>query len=382
LKGNLKLTCFVNAGIQLALQIKGLRKILETYRFNSNSLCYVLQEICLNTQNPNGNGKVIQFLQTKEKNFDPKRQGDCAEVTEMLLYHVNDELYRKDNNINLRYNYRGLLRTSFQHECKHYYEELPQKTIFFRILFDNEINKSGINDIQTILNNDRQQECQDLVYCPECKKENKTIKYNYRGLRNDCVMLQVDRTDQLGKNTKLCSEKLNINEIIQVKNHDWGRNTDHEKKYELSGVVIYTGDMNEGHYRFLKRKSNNWTIFDDDKVSSMESQEAQELINKYGYLILYKVNRRPNFEDKGKYSKGKGKTTWTSDRKPTNYEEKSKNTSEKPNKTGTTDKISTVYSYYHGGNIKFIPKQEKTTYQSTENNNNKPMSNSKSKEKQ
>jgi len=49
------------------------------------------------------------------------------------------------------------------------------------------VSNRGIQGIQELLNQDREQVCLDLVYCPECKSKNKQLDLIIEACQTDAL---------------------------------------------------------------------------------------------------------------------------------------------------------------------------------------------------
>jgi len=99
-------------------------------------------------------------------------------------------------------------------------------------------------------------------------------------------MLAIDRTEAVNGSHVVNRIPLVVNEKIIVNNHFWNQNKDYKKTYELAGAIIYEGDLKSGHYRTLKKKLDQWTLLDDEKVTIITQKDAKKLIEELSYIIL------------------------------------------------------------------------------------------------
>ena len=64
-------------------------------------------------------------------------------------------------------------------------------------------------------------------------------------------------------------------------------------KWDLEGIVLHSGSLSSGHYRYLwKDPLQMWFLFDDSTVEDKEKQYLEtEQVKKDSYILLYKKTK-------------------------------------------------------------------------------------------
>lgn len=65
----------------------------------------------------------------------------------------------------------------------------------------------------------------------------------------------------------------------------------HKKEilYDLEGIILHEGKMDEGHYIAYCRRKTGWKKYDDSVVSHLEERD---LISKNAYILFYKLREQ------------------------------------------------------------------------------------------
>ena len=58
--------------------------------------------------------------------------------------------------------------------------------------------------------------------------------------------------------------------------------------FKVNAAVMYSGDLNSGHYTCLVNKTKNWISLSDD-ISSVCEDPSKSFLSKIYYLILEKI---------------------------------------------------------------------------------------------
>ena len=63
---------------------------------------------------------------------------------------------------------------------------------------------------------------------------------------------------------------------------------DNDCIFKVNSAVMYSGDLNSGHYTCLVNKTKNWISLSDD-ISSVCEDPSKSFLSKIYYLILEKI---------------------------------------------------------------------------------------------
>lgn len=67
------------------------------------------------------------------------------------------------------------------------------------------------------------------------------------------------------------------------------KDIDKQGLFELSGVTVFVGSDNSGHYyTYQKKNDNSWVVLNDNKVKSVKLEDIDGIIKKNGVLYMYK----------------------------------------------------------------------------------------------
>ena len=96
------------------------------------------------------------------------------------------------------------------------------------------------------------------------------------------LLVQLKRFDQ---NLQKITKDITIDLVLTVSGVRWA----------LEGVVLHTGTLTGGHYRYMwKNISGEWILFDDSTVSSLTKENRLTEQKQNGYILVYKkINATP-----------------------------------------------------------------------------------------
>lgn len=271
---NLGNTCYLNAALQMILNIKSFKILLKKNYKKSQNLSEIYNFI---DTYESSNNKVINpnniknIIGKRKKMFGGYSQNDSVEAIIFFFDVINNELEElklKDrlediigitSNINVKCKIKKCLQES----------EHKEKNLILNFIITDNLNDS-YRDFKNItkLEGDNKYECENCNKKTIARKKHDTVNWN-----NDIIISLKRFNNNLKKNNKFMNIPIN-----------WRHG------YTLIGGIIHSGDLLGGHYYYFGKKNNSWYIFNDSHISKIESIEQLNNLLKMAYVLHYHKN--------------------------------------------------------------------------------------------
>lgn len=294
-------TCFLNSIIQC---LNSNRELFLIYKNNTNlkysefvKQWYIL---CSNLYHKNSLIKPVNFinelsrlLSIEKEYLNIGNQEDAHEILQFILEKLHEGLSKKVN-----IEIQGQIKTELD---KKMYDSLKSWKLFFEsdfspildlyygqyisIVKNNKDEKSYTYDPFSVItleicNGNNIYECLDNFTKTESIDNDIKKKMMFWKLPKHLIINFKRYNNYLQKNNKL----IDYPKILDLNDYTLGPEKK-KSKYELYAIANHSGNCSQGHYySFIKNLDNNWYNFNDEIVSTYNSN----LINSSAYCLFYK----------------------------------------------------------------------------------------------
>ena len=136
---------------------------------------------------------------------------------------------------------------------------------------------------EELLNND------NMWYCNRCKKHKPAKKQIRLFKLPNYLIIQLKKFKYSNGYFYSSNDKNDIFIKYPINNLDLSNYIEdkigNKQKYDLYAVINHHGEISEGHYTAICKINDNWILFNDSKLSKIDSP-----INKDAYLLFYRKN--------------------------------------------------------------------------------------------
>jgi ubiquitin C-terminal hydrolase len=260
---NIGNTCYLNAGLQMIIQNKDLCYNILSSNLNNKFIKNLKEFIIEYYNNETESVLTPRFIKHKvselNSNFIGFAQNDSSEFIIYFLDTINNLV-----SIESLYQMKSLVSIKCKLlDCLHISAHL--ENINYLILDINESN--NLDDCYKKYKSKITMYDYKCDYCKEYTKISKRLKIISKPTHLIIILKRFN--DEYTKN----NNEINIPLI-------WRHN------YILSGFIYHSGSPSGGHYIYIGNHNNNWLLFNDSSVTSIEN------IDKYknlGYIYYYKL---------------------------------------------------------------------------------------------
>jgi ubiquitin C-terminal hydrolase len=292
-------TCYINAAIQALFHVQGFPNFLEENIFNKDHhpLLLQLQKLhrhCRSTQRKKSvdgsfsNKGVIDCLNSKRININPKKQEDSTEFFERLVEEVANET-RNGTEWQVRTDVKELLRADIA--CTVACKECGRGDIVDYTHTTVRLEHTQAGQADTTISKkvrDLLRRKEKTAMCTVCRRETRSEStFSYQ--MSESLFLKVARNAWNSKENKLERAE---QKIYPDKSFDlWPEHQRHKVRYNLTGGIVHRGGANSGHYINVLLISRKWYEIDDEKVRIVSEKEAIQQLEGYGVLVMYQKER-------------------------------------------------------------------------------------------
>jgi ubiquitin C-terminal hydrolase len=292
-------TCYVNAALQALFHVQGFSNFLEGHNFGKDRhpLLLQLQKLyhrCRSTQggrSANGsssNKEVIDCLNLKGININPKRQEDSTEFFERLVEEVASET-RNDTEWRGVMDVKEMLRANIActvacKTCGHGdVVDYTHTTVHLELTQAGQVDTTISRKVHDLL---RRKET--TAVCSACRQETRSENtFSYQ--MSESLFLRVARNTWNSKKGKMerAEQKVRPEKSFDLKSEHHG----HKTRYSLTGGIVHRGGASSGHYLNVLLISRKWYEIDDEQVRIIPEDEAIRLLEGHGVLVMYQRER-------------------------------------------------------------------------------------------
>ena len=266
-------TCSINATLQLLFTVDEFRNIIINGNFELGSTGFVLQTIFNQMQN-----SKAQYV-------------GCTMLIDLMKINIHEardaSLILYDILSNVNHNFRLVSKqyiTSLEEKCEHDREPTEHETFYLSLSIDND----GIGSVAQAIDLEYApvflSGCNGL-HCDKCDTKVNFIKTS-KLISNNCsnYMICTLKRFSYQDNVKITKP------ILCNKFLDLTKYCDNTTKYELTGILISTGDTtNSGHFFYLTHQNHQWYSLNDETVQKWPiNTNNLNMMQKYAYILVYK----------------------------------------------------------------------------------------------
>jgi ubiquitin C-terminal hydrolase len=340
---NIGNTCYLNSGLQMLIQNKAFCKKIFDNRNTSENLRkmtdFIIEYYTTDNKKSLTPNQIKSIVEKIKPMFRGNRQHDSEEFIISLIEILNDDivlniiklqnkiLIDKATNKNPNNNVIKLFEEKIQCIYLDYQNKkitietllLAIKNIQRQFVVNENVLKVLPNINDTSLKNIFEFEIQKQLRCenPSCLNERfinskeilLTLPINDNSQNLDDCYNDFKTSETLEIDCEKCNKKQNTSSKLKIKS--WGQNLiiclnrfknnkENSSKinkditipfkwrhnYEIRGGVIHSGGISGGHYIYVGRNNDKWTIYNDSITTDITDEKAQNFLNK-AYILFY-----------------------------------------------------------------------------------------------
>lgn len=321
------INCYMNSILHILQQIPSFIKLINNFKeINNNNLIFELNNLIINSHN--NDDKIIvpnnfkNICGQKNNIWNELNQQDSQEFLSFLIFQIEEEIGKKSiflskfKNLEItnNFNKKNILEKiiGFTNYYKYKLNKYsPLKEIFYGFMKNikicnccksKTINYESFINLQLSINSNTNTiyECFDILISKERLDNNNKLNCKFCGLKNNgysktllwelpkILIIHLKRFD-------LNFNKINNNIIYPIDNLDLSKYLDtnspfkNKYKYNLLGINLHFGNINNGHYvSIIKNMYNkNWYLYNDENEVQLISNN--NLQSEHTYLLFYEL---------------------------------------------------------------------------------------------
>lgn len=125
----------------------------------------------------------------------------------------------------------------------------------------------------------------DYYECEKCKAKSKAKKRHHIMMLPRVMILHIKRFDNNFKKVEKFTSYPDQLEMSEFCSKEVDPSVRGNSKYQLFGVAIHFGTINQGHYYAYVRRDGNWYKFNDEYFAQVR---LKEVLDQQAYLLFYR----------------------------------------------------------------------------------------------
>ena len=284
---NIGNTCYLNTGLHALLDNNHLCDLINKYSMSSEILGTInnfIVEYNDGKTNPISPIEIKKIIGKRNNTFDDFSQQDSSEFIIYLLDVIDEEIkkinsphhdfpianeleqiYGIDFDVRIKCKLKTCLKINHKIE-KNYF-----------LLLDIESNDKTLNDVYKHIKSGVKLENDNKYYCENCKEKRIASKRTNVIKWPQHLLIGLKKYKQIGNNIVKINQKIDIP-------LEWRHNM------TLKGAILHFGNLNGGHYVYVKKNNDKWFVINDSSVNEISSQKDLFQILYDAYWLYYEQN--------------------------------------------------------------------------------------------